>query len=959
MDENNQIHKNKAIKLLEKLQEITLILSAIFAIFILLSLYSFSPTDPSWSQTGFSQKVENVTGSVGAFVADLLFFSFGLISYVLPFSIIYFGYLLSYKKIDFDDLDFLAISLRLIGLLLTCFGINGLASLNFNDFYHYSAGGAIGEIIVYSFIPLFGLLGTTLLLLTLSFIGFTLGLNLSWGQIAEKIGSLSLKFSEFVVNTYKNFTKPKTSFDDSNQEEKEDRVANLTQINNNEFFQKQISLDNDIKKNIAEVDKEDPEYKEQRTNNQEKTNSTIKEKINNINNTFSNIVKKTAKNNQNEQPITRKEPMIFASNQDLDAYEIENNIGQNNLQSNQIEPNNQIIQTQDQQTQVDETDQEQNLLKEEVQSIDEYEEIQSKNLLATQDNQTNNFQEQKINQTKNVQNITKSQIEQDSLEPKKESMQEYLSRKQEQQEQQEKENEQQILEDQNQEQAGKNNFNYENLEDITFPEFDLLNKKLENNEPIDQEHLQELAKAVEMKLSDFGLKAKVVGIYPGPVVTRFELDLAAGIKVAKIVTLAKDLARSLLAPSVRIVEVIPGKSYVGIEIPNRHRQIVNLSQALISPNFKHAKEPLTMALGADISGNPVIVNLAKMPHLLVAGTTGSGKSVGVNAMIMSMLYKSKPDDLRFIMVDPKMLELSVYEGIPHLLTPVITDMKKAETALKWCVDEMERRYKLMSVLGVRNLDSFNEKILKAKESQNPIVDPLWNIEITEKTQAPTLDKLPNIVVVVDEFADLMMIVGKKVDELIARIAQKARAAGIHLILATQRPSVDVITGLIKANIPTRIGFSVSSKIDSRTILDQQGAEQLLGHGDMLYLPSGTSIPTRVHGAFVTDEEVHKVVASWSQKLKPKYIESVLHEKVLESAKTPKKDDGFVDVLYDEAINFVVETQKGSISSVQRKFKIGYNRAARIIEQMEVDKIVSAPNSNGNRNVLVENEQTSL
>jgi S-DNA-T family DNA segregation ATPase FtsK/SpoIIIE len=475
------------------------------------------------------------------------------------------------------------------------------------------------------------------------------------------------------------------------------------------------------------------------------------------------------------------------------------------------------------------------------------------------------------------------------------------------------------------------------------------------------EALEAMSRLLEIKLRDFGIEAKVVSVLPGPVITRFEIQPAPGVKVSRISNLVKDLARSLAVISVRVVEVIPGKSVVGIEIPNEDRETVMLGDVLASRAYEASKSPLTLALGYDISGEPMVVDLARMPHLLVAGTTGSGKSVGVNAMLLSLLYKSTPADVRLIMVDPKMLELSVYEGIPHLLTPVITDMKDAANGLRWCVAEMERRYKLMAAMGVRNLAGFNRKVLDATEAGEPIADPFWTpdpmVFITEEEQLatpPTLEPLPAIVVVIDEFADMMMIVGKKVEELIARIAQKARAAGIHLILATQRPSVDVITGLIKANIPTRMAFQVSSKIDSRTILDQGGAEQLLGHGDMLYLPPGSGVPIRVHGAFVSDAEVHRVVANLRATSSPNYIEGILEE----SASSPlallpgeASDDPEGDGLYDEAVRFVTESRKASISAVQRKLRIGYNRAARMIEAMEAAGVVSAMNSNGSREVL--------
>ncbi|ODS24854.1 cell division protein FtsK [Candidatus Endobugula sertula] len=484
-----------------------------------------------------------------------------------------------------------------------------------------------------------------------------------------------------------------------------------------------------------------------------------------------------------------------------------------------------------------------------------------------------------------------------------------------------------------------------------------------NNKGFSEESLEAMSRLLELKLQDFGVSAEVVSVLPGPVVTRFELQPAAGVKVSKITGLAKDLARSMAVVSVRVVEVIPGKSVVGIEIPNEHREVVRLSEVLSSTVYDHSKSPLTLALGNDISGEPIVADLAKMPHLLVAGTTGSGKSVGINVMLLSLLYKSSPKDVRLILVDPKMLELSVYEGIPHLLTPVITDMKDASNGLRWCVGEMERRYKLMAALGVRNLAGYNRKIGDATKHGEPILDPLWRPEeefIAGEAipTAPPLETLPAIVVVIDEFADMMMIVGKKVEQLIARIAQKARAAGIHLLLATQRPSVDVITGLIKANVPTRIAFQVSSKVDSRTIIDQGGAEQLLGHGDMLYLPPGTSVPVRVHGAFVDDHEVHRVVNDWKKRGEPNYIDGIVDESTnsipvpgLSTEGEGSESDGEGDALYDEAVAFVTESRKASISSVQRKLRIGYNRAARLIESMEVAGVITEAGHNGNREVI--------
>ena len=488
-------------------------------------------------------------------------------------------------------------------------------------------------------------------------------------------------------------------------------------------------------------------------------------------------------------------------------------------------------------------------------------------------------------------------------------------------------------------------------EKTVMPSTQLLDRALDDGSSLTEEELSQIASLLETKLEEFGIEATVESVLPGPVVTRFEIQPAPGTKASKITNIAQDIARSLSVSSVRVVEVIEGKSYVGIEIPNTNRKMVRLTEILSSQAFKKSPSNLTLALGHDISGNPVVVDLAKMPHLLVAGTTGSGKSVGVNAMLLSLLFKSDPKDVRLILIDPKMLELSVYDGIPHLLTPVITDMTDASNGLRWCVVEMDRRYKLMSLMGVRNLGSYNKKVEEAAANGKQLVNPL------HPEDEEYLEVLPSIVVVVDEFADMMMLVGKKVEHLIARIAQKARAAGIHLILATQRPSVDVITGLIKANIPTRIGFQVSTKIDSRTILDQGGAEQLLGYGDMLYLPPGVGVPVRVHGAFVGDDEVHRVVNDWKSRGEPEYIDDIVSSAQetgpipgwsgSESSSSEDSDD-----LYDEAVSFVLESRRASISAVQRKLRIGYNRAARLIESMEEAGLVSEMSSNGSREVLV-------
>ncbi|NQY25821.1 MAG: DNA translocase FtsK 4TM domain-containing protein [Piscirickettsiaceae bacterium] len=491
---------------------------------------------------------------------------------------------------------------------------------------------------------------------------------------------------------------------------------------------------------------------------------------------------------------------------------------------------------------------------------------------------------------------------------------------------------------------------FETVEDGVMPALALLDQAEASKGGYSEEALQALSRQVELKLKDFGVEVQVVEVQPGPIVTRFELQPAAGVKVSRISSLAKDLARALSVSSVRVVEVIPGKPVVGLEIPNETRDMVRLREILSSPQYENSKSVLMMALGKDIAGRPVSVDLEKMPHLLVAGTTGSGKSVAVNAMILSLLYKATPEQVRMIMIDPKMLELSVYEDIPHLLTPVVTDMKEAANALRWCVAEMERRYPLMAAMGVRNITGYNKKVKEAIDRGEPIIDP--TVDLVDGEPPVILEPLPFIVVIIDELADMMMVVGKQVEELIARLAQKARASGIHLILATQRPSVDVITGLIKANIPTRISFQVSSRIDSRTILDQMGAEQLLGQGDMLYLPPGTSIPERVHGAFVDDHEVHNVVKHLKKNSAPNYLEEIIQEAVSdETSAIADASDGETDVLYDQAVQIVTESRRASVSGVQRRLKIGYNRAARIVEAMEAAGVVSSMQGNGSREVL--------
>ncbi|MEH8022380.1 DNA translocase FtsK [Rheinheimera metallidurans] len=798
----------------QRLLEVGLIVFTGLALFMLLALLSFDPADPSWSQTGYQTSVHNYAGPIGAWLADLLLFSFGWIAYLIPFLVAFSGYLLFKRFHHLMSLDYLILGLRVIGLVLTLLTATAISSMNFNDVFYFSSGGVIGDVVSNNLLPYFNFIGTSLLLLCGFTTGLTLMTGISWLTVADALGAMCFNGIQFLRSVPQRFR------DNS----KDDYDPFSAEIDDIEFEEPVVA-----------------------------------------------VPKKPIKTPQLAKPAVEPLP-IRPLNEKTEAkafYSVDT-------------------------------------LADEHLSFSAIDEPESMGWADT-------LQQIDLPQETQFDSVSIASIE----------------------------DEDDVEEVQHQ------------LEEL--PSLALLDRPDKAINPIDPADLERVSRLVEAKLLDFNVEAKVVGVHPGPVVTRFEIDLAPGVKVSKITGLSKDLARSLSAISVRVVEVIPGKSFIGIELPNQHREIVRLSEVIGDEVFENSKSSLTMVLGKDIAGISVVADLAKMPHLLVAGTTGSGKSVGVNVMICSLLYKSTPDDVRFLMIDPKMLELSIYEGIPHLLTEVVTDMKDAANGLRWCVGEMERRYKLMSALGVRNLKGYNAKVKDAIADGTPLKDPLWRASDDMRSEAPLLEKLPSIVVVIDEFADMMMIVGKKVEELIARIAQKARAAGIHLILATQRPSVDVITGLIKANIPTRIAFQVSSKIDSRTILDQQGAESLLGMGDMLYLPPGSGVPTRVHGAFVDDHEVHAVVADWKKRGRPNYIPEILSGETTEEnllpGETLEGDDAEADPLYDQAVAFVIETRRASVSGVQRKFRIGYNRAARLVEQMEFSGIVTGPGHNGNREVM--------
>ena len=905
----------------QRLVEVGLIACLGIATFMLLALLSFDPADPSWTQTGYHSDIRNIAGPIGAEVADILFAVFGWLSYLVPPFLAFCGYLLFRRFTDLLSLDYFVLGMRLLGLLLTVISACAISSINFDDIYMYSSGGVVGDVLVAVLLPQLSFVGSSLLLLCSFCIGLTLLTGISWLTVADELGA-------FTVTTARRLWHFNATIDALMRKVKP-KVRVVAPLQRSEIkgtpYQQELKAPAVAKTEIAEQEKP----------------SEI----------------------ERAEPVmssARIEPEIGFDVASAPAEQAFDSFTEAQTQQHSSYAPEQIIAATPAPVVVVNLDAAVPAQSKPVSPIKIDPAVQSRAFFPDADARVEPLPIQPLDiRTDARAFVSIDEIAGDELSysaidetyAEDELAQSYLHT--------------QTSADAVQLQRLASTDDEEEQDEILYPQpvppvdalpsLSLLERPNRTVNPISEEDLERVSRLVEVKLLDFSVDAKVVGVYPGPVVTRFELDLAPGVKVSKITGLSKDLARSLSAISVRVVEVIPGKSFIGLELPNQHREIVRLSEVIGDEVFEQSKSPLTMVLGKDIAGKAVVADLAKMPHLLVAGTTGSGKSVGVNVMICSLLYKSTPDDVRFLMIDPKMLELSVYEGIPHLLTEVVTDMKEAANGLRWCVGEMERRYKLMSALGVRNLKGYNAKVAEAIAEGKPLRDPLWRPTDDMRGEPPVLEKLPSIVVVIDEFADMMMIVGKKVEELIARIAQKARAAGIHLILATQRPSVDVITGLIKANIPTRIAFQVSSKIDSRTILDQQGAESLLGQGDMLYLPPGSGVPNRVHGAFVDDHEVHAIVADWKTRGRPNYIPEILsgetNEENLLPGETLEEDDAEADPLFDQAVAFVTESRKASVSGVQRRFRIGYNRAARLVETMEQVGIVSGPGHNGNREVL--------
>ncbi|OEF26999.1 DNA translocase FtsK [Vibrio rumoiensis] len=1052
----------------QRLKECGLILGLLVAILMMVALFSFNPADPSWSQTSWSGTVHNAGGYLGSWLADTLFFSFGVFAYPLPFIILGASWAFFRSRDEGETIDLLLWGTRLLGLVIMLLTSCGLADINFDDIWYFSSGGVVGDVLTSVATPALNILGSTLVFMFLWGAGFTLLTGISWLTIVENIGQAALRVIQRLFNrtrqsdnvtlsaTQYNHTElnnldiqgidhqelslqphaKSRAFDDVEldiTETKQNVKVNENQVSeggsserkaprfNIHFPRKESKREVEAESiSIASDEIDDPLFSapsashihrnepvlntvDRHVSSNPEFNAT-KDRYQNPNATIAELDQQAESEGDfvvqeasSVSPITTKAkvdttpthstnhanheiktqtaaPTQASSFENIHIDEEEQkspsvgNLDDVSVEETETAPTSDIeapwVQASSNatvstaQTSAVNQDSENavqgnfekseahipEVMKADVPSVNP----PSENSHSVQHSgseqtlQANSIPQASpaINEAVNVHNETMTEI-QAPADPDAAAFQNLVSTAQANA------------------MASQNPFLIQNDANLPvptapMPTLELLYHPEKRESHIDRDALEQIARLVESKLADYKIEARVVDIFPGPVITRFELDLAPGVKVSRISGLSMDLARSLSAMAVRVVEVIPGKPYVGLELPNMSRETVYLSDVISSEQFQNNKSPTAVVLGQDIAGEAVVADLAKMPHVLVAGTTGSGKSVGVNVMILSILYKATPEDVRFIMIDPKMLELSIYEGIPHLLSEVVTDMKDASNALRWCVGEMERRYKLLSAVGVRNLKGYNEKLKMAAEAGHPIHDPLWQPGDSMDEMPPLLEKLPSIVVIVDEFADLIMVVGKKVEELIARLAQKARAAGIHLVLATQRPSVDVITGLIKANIPTRVAFTVSTKTDSRTILDQGGAESLLGMGDMLYLPPGSNHTVRVHGAFASDDDVHAVVNDWKARGKPVYIDEIVHgeptaESLLPGEQLEGEEDA--DPLYDQVVEFVTESRRGSVSGVQRRFKIGYNRAARIVEQLEAQGVVSSPGHNGNREVI--------
>ncbi|MFW1043542.1 DNA translocase FtsK 4TM domain-containing protein [Vibrio parahaemolyticus] len=991
----------------QRLKECCFIVGVLSSVLLAVALFTFSPADPSWSQTAWGGEIDNAGGLFGAWLADTLFFTFGSLAYPIPFLLAAAAWVICRKRGEDEPIDFMLWGTRLLGLTVLIMTSCGLADINFDDIWYFSSGGVVGDVLSSLALPTLNVLGTTLVLLFLWGAGFTLFTGISWLNIVEWLGDRSLAVLAAIANKFRGseqetlepqldeFVEDKVSTKHVEDDQQDDEtLPHLTAYEVEEPKEKAAVHEYPIYMPLAKSEtsavKPTPEPQPQRVAAVNATPTYIEPEP-----------QLKAVSTDNVDPMVERTKQLNVTIEELEAaaqqaddwaseeqtsqsYADTNAVYQEQVQAKHeevvehdtpqsYEEYEQFAAQQEQQLHVEPTPHEEPVIdtraldditdhaepSEHIEpTISDFDVVDEEEAYVAPQPQSRSPEPQPIVQPQSVSQIQPEQTPEPSVafEP---APQEVEVEEVQDGDQDVAAFQSMVSSAQAKVAATQNPFLMKQEQNLPVPEeplptLELLYHPEKRENFIDREALEQVARLVESKLADYKIKADVVGIYPGPVITRFELDLAPGVKVSRISGLSMDLARALSAMAVRVVEVIPGKPYVGLELPNMSRQTVYLSDVISSPQFEQAKSPTTVVLGQDIAGEAVIADIAKMPHVLVAGTTGSGKSVGVNVMILSMLYKASPEDLRFIMIDPKMLELSIYEGIPHLLAEVVTDMKDASNALRWCVGEMERRYKLMSALGVRNVKGFNEKLKMAAEAGHPIHDPFWQEGDSMDTEPPLLEKLPYIVVVVDEFADLMMVVGKKVEELIARLAQKARAAGIHLILATQRPSVDVITGLIKANIPTRVAFTVSTKTDSRTILDQGGAESLLGMGDMLYLPPGSSHTIRVHGAFASDDDVHAVVNNWKARGKPNYIDEIISGDQGPESLLPgeqMESDEEMDPLFDQVVEHVVQSRRGSVSGVQRRFKIGYNRAARIVEQLEAQGIVSAPGHNGNREVL--------